>query len=148
MAWGLLYSLRTAEQEATMTRRTALIIAAALASLTALPAVASANPRRAPIMRVQGESADSYARRAEAAMAVAKSRIQSKAERTRMTAQERAKLGNDLNAAIQVLRDRIAQRGHDGWISSQENQDIQTLHTAIRAELSKSHGSFDSWQLL
>jgi uncharacterized membrane protein YqiK len=130
-----------------MTRRTALILAI-LASLTALPAVASAEPRRAPIMRVQGESADSYARRAESAMAVAKTRIQTNAERTRMTAQARAKLGHDLNAAIQVLRDRIAQRGNDGWISSQENHDIQALHAAIRAELTKSYGSLDSWQLL
>jgi hypothetical protein len=131
-----------------MTRRTALFLAAALATSIALPAVASAQSSRAPVRVRQGENAETFARRAEAAMGAARLRIQSKAERTRMTAQDRAKLTNDLNVAVQSLRHRIAQRGADGWITPQENQDIQGLHAAIRAELNQTYGAIDSWQLL
>jgi len=132
-----------------MTRRTAIFFAAALASLTALPVVASASPRRAPVVRVRpGEAATSYAQRADAAMSSAQSRIQLKIARSQMSAAQRAKMTNDLNAALQVLRDRIGQRGTDGWITPQEDQDIQGLHAAIGADLTRTYGSFDSWKLL
>ena len=144
-----------------MTRiaRTAIAVAATLATLVALPTAASAQVRlqRSPIVKLERrpattravtQSAASYWRSVEQGLALSQQRIQAALRRQPVAVTTYQHIQNDLTEARRLIRSRVATATADGRVTVYEQSQVNVLVNAIAADLTRTYGAIDSWRLL
>ncbi len=133
-------------------RRIAITAALFCATLAAAPGLALARTPaiRVPIRPVAAriQLRQPYAVWAEARLQASLDRIAYTMSRTRMTAEKRAQINNDVMFSAGVLRARIAKVSKDRVVNSIERQEMHLLTAAIQHDLHRLHGNLDSWWLL
>jgi aspartokinase len=129
----------------TRTRRIASLVAIAfvMAGVSVAPMGAAATN---PVVSAQNEAA-SFKSWADSRMTASQQRMLAAVGSTRMAADKRQQITNDVYYSVNLLRSRVAEATKDGALSKDERNQVFVLNAALQSELSR-HGSFDTWQIL